>query len=255
MNESYYNSDTALAEYLAFHYAAPHDYLPFEEGPQDALHFPKRCVSEMIRSSLLPENSRALDLGCAVGGASFELSRICREVIGIDRSPLFIETAEKLRQAGSLTFNFPVEGSHGYSLTVHRPLQCFPERIHFEVGDALNLPASLGCFDLVLAANLVDRVPHPRKLLESFQFLLIPGGQLILTSPYTWLETYTPKSEWLTTETESAFQTIHQILSPAFELLEKKNLPFLIREHARKYQWSLAEATLWQRRSSLLLAA
>jgi hypothetical protein len=69
------------------------------------------------------------------------------------------------------------------------------------------------------------------------------------------MESYTPKSEWLTSETESAFQALHRILSPSFELLEQKNLPFLIREHARKYQWSIAEATLWQRRPSLLIAA
>jgi hypothetical protein len=28
-----------------------------------------------------------------------------------------------------------------------------------------------------------------------------------------------------------------------------KDLPFLIREHARKFQWSVAEATIWRRKS------
>ena len=27
--------------------------------------------------------------------------------------------------------------------------------------------------------------------------LLNPGGQLIITSPYTWLEDYTPRKNWL----------------------------------------------------------
>jgi hypothetical protein len=28
------------------------------------------------------------------------------------------------------------------------------------------------------------------------------------------------------------------------------DLPFLIREHQRKFQWSVAEATIWRRRNS-----
>jgi hypothetical protein len=34
-----------------------------------------------------------------------------------------------------------------------------------------------------------------------------------------------------------------------FNLVTTKDLPFLIREHARKFQWSVAQASIWQRRS------
>ena len=36
----------------------------------------------------------------------------------------------------------------------------------------------------------------------------------------------------------------------AFDLIAVKDLPFLIREHARKFQWSVAEATIWRRRTA-----
>jgi hypothetical protein len=31
-------------------------------------------------------------------------------------------------------------------------------------------------------------------------------------------------------------------------LVAAKDLPFLIREHARKFQWSVAQASLWKKR-------
>jgi hypothetical protein len=37
-------------------------------------------------------------------------------------------------------------------------------------------------------------------------------------------------------------------LDKDFELTGTKDLPFLIREHARKFQWSVAQASLWRRR-------
>jgi hypothetical protein len=38
------------------------------------------------------------------------------------------------------------------------------------------------------------------------------------------------------------------VLDPHFTLARTLELPFLIREHARKFQWSVAQATVWIRR-------
>ena len=37
-------------------------------------------------------------------------------------------------------------------------------------------------------------------------------------------------------------------MGQAFEKRKRIEMPFLIREHRRKYQWSVAEGTLWQLR-------
>ena len=42
-------------------------------GPRDALFYPIRCVSDFLPAIGVVE--RALDLGCAVGRSTFELSR------------------------------------------------------------------------------------------------------------------------------------------------------------------------------------
>ena len=45
-----------------------------------------------------------------------------------------------------------------------------------------------------------------------------------------------------------AIDALSEILAPAFERTALKNLPFLIREHERKNQYSIAQATLWRKR-------
>jgi putative 4-mercaptohistidine N1-methyltranferase len=201
---------------------------------------------------LLPAEARALDMGCAVGRSSFELARHCRSVIGIDYSHAFIEAARRLQRGEALPFRYVIEGDRWAEGTATAPGRIELPRVEFQQGDALALPEDLGDFDVVLMANLIDRLPDPRRLLENLPRLVRPGGQLIFVSPYTWTEEYTPRSAWLSGsagESESSFEAIRQSLAPHFRLLNRKDLPFLIREHARKFQWSVAEAAVWQRLS------
>lgn len=64
-------------------------------------------------------------------------------------------------------------------------------------GDACALPADLGTFDGILAANLLCRVPDPQACLAGMAAALNPGGVLVLTSPFTWMEDYTAKAKWI----------------------------------------------------------
>ena len=72
-------------------------------------------------------------------------------------------------------------------------------RLSFYQGDACNLPSDLGQFGCVLAANLVCRLPNPYQFLDRLPSLVAPGGVLVITSPYSWLEEFTPKVIFLRT--------------------------------------------------------
>ena len=72
-------------------------------------------------------------------------------------------------------------------------------RLSFYQGDACNLPSDLGQFGCVLAANLVCRLPNPYQFLDRLPSLVAPGGVLVITSPYSWLEKFTPKVIFLRT--------------------------------------------------------
>lgn len=239
MPPHYYESERAASEYLLLHYGDPAPW---------RLPFPARCVSECVAVERLPEKARALDLGCAVGGASFELARHCAEVIGIDASRQFITLANRLQERGSCNFKVCIEGALSRSHRVAVPRLIDRKRATFEVGDATRLRDDLGRFDVVMMANLIDRVPAPRTLLGQLPVFLKRGGQLIITSPYTWLAEYTPRRHWLGGVKTDTFSALKYILSPDFKLIRRLNIPFLIREHARKFQLGIAEASVWLRR-------
>ena len=44
---------------------------------------------------------------------------------------------------------------------------------------------------------LIDRLSEPKRFLATIPERLRPGGYLVIASPYTWLEEYTAKSNWL----------------------------------------------------------
>lgn len=66
-------------------------------------------------------------------------------------------------------------------------------RCSFEQGDACDLRHDLGSFGCVLAANLICRLHSPFDFLRRLIDLVAPGGVLVITSPYTWLEDFTDK--------------------------------------------------------------
>jgi putative 4-mercaptohistidine N1-methyltranferase len=248
-----YETDKLLAEYLLFHYGTAEEIAPPLPGVNTALDYAVRCVSECVDAAALPPNARALDLGCAVGRSTFELARHCKEVIGIDYSRRFIEAAETVRTAGELGYGRTDEGVLVTKLVAHRPPGIDPERVSFEVGDAMNLRASLGSFDVVLMANLIDRLHTPQDCLARLPGLVKAGGQLIITSPYTWLEDFTLQEDWLGGfERDGArvntLNGLQAALGANFALAGTRELPFLIREHARKFQLSVAQASLWKRK-------
>jgi 2-polyprenyl-3-methyl-5-hydroxy-6-metoxy-1,4-benzoquinol methylase len=59
--------------------------------------------------------------------------------------------------------------------------------VKFVQRDACNLPSDLGLFHCAIAANLIDRLSDPSKFLRDVGKFILPGGFLILLSPYTWL--------------------------------------------------------------------
>jgi putative 4-mercaptohistidine N1-methyltranferase len=248
-----YETERILREYLLFHYGSAQEIAAYSFAPVDALEYPVRCVTQCVDVSKLGSDSRALDLGCAVGRSSFELARWCGEVIGIDYSAAFISAAELVRTSGALEYQCTVEGELTMPLKAICPEAVDRQRVKFEQGDAMALREGLGKFDVVLMANLIDRLREPKKCLTSLSALVSPGGQLVITSPYTWMEEYTPRENWLGGKLHGGMplRTIDGLrgcLEADFALVDSRDLPFLIREHSRKFQWSVAQGTRWIRR-------
>ena len=90
-------------------------------------------------------------------------------------------------------------------------------------------------------------------MLESIHARIRPGGLLVITSPYTWLEEHTARAEWIggfkqDGENFTTLDGLKAIFGRHFRLLgEPRAVPFVIRETRRKFQHTLAEATIWER--------
>lgn len=247
MTAGFYESDAAVEQYLLFHFGTPEQICPLLPEARTACGFPARCVSESLRDIALEKKTRALDLGCAVGRSSLELRRHFDEVVGLDFSGRFIAAARQMQERRAATVRVHREGSAYDELRLELPPDLPTDGVRFEQGDACHLRGDLGMFDFVLMANLIDRLPDPARCLARLPGLVSPGGWLVVTSPYTWLEEYTPRDKWLERTGQGTLDILKELLASAFALRRTLDLPFLIREHRRKYQWSVAEASVWRR--------
>ncbi len=240
-----YESPKLLSEYLLFHYGAADEILPagrnWPDGMRQALEFPLRTVGHFSSKSV----DRGLDLGCAVGRSTLEMARNCHETRGIDFSLAFIRAAETLLTGVPLSYERCEEAALTTRLEAKLPAGIDVSRVSFQQGDAMDLPANLGVFDRVHAANLLCRLPQPQRLLSRLPSLVKTGGELVLATPCTWLEEYTPQENW---PTGSTFAWLCATLEPDFTLIRTADEPFLIRETARKFQWTTSLVTVWQRK-------
>ena len=100
------------------------------------------------------------------------------------------------------------------------------------------------------------RLPSPREFLKSVANFLNPGGMLVLVSPYSWLEEYTKKEEWIGAQTLDNGQNLDsyevlssymQITSPALKIIHRENVPFTIREHERKFQYGVSDCVVFMK--------
>ncbi|MGQ9862382.1 MAG: 5-histidylcysteine sulfoxide synthase [Thiobacillaceae bacterium] len=243
-----YETDRLLAQYCEFHYGPEYFGVP---------NFPRACAELCLHYMAGRPRRRALDLGCATGRSAFELARGFEIVEGVDYTARFIRLALALKEVGEFAYAIPMEGDLSETRVIRLAdlgLMQAADRVAFWQGDAANLKPQFKGYDLIFAGNLIDRMARPRAFLSTIHERLQSGGLLILTSPYTWLEEYTAKSEWIggferDGRAVTTLDGLHAILNTHFHLVDRRDVPFVLRETARKFQHSLAEMTVWERRA------
>ncbi|MEI6257260.1 MAG: 5-histidylcysteine sulfoxide synthase [Planctomycetota bacterium] len=241
-----YETDQLVTQYLEFHF-----------GPEalGVPNFPRACAEAAVRHVPTDRRGSCLDIGCSVGRSAFEFARFFDHVDAIDFSARFIQAGVRLQQGGDVLYEIPTEGELTVARTVSLErlgLSAFGKRVQFMQGDACNLKPLFTGYDLVFAGNLIDRLYEPALFLDEIMERILPGGVLVITSPYTWLEEYTPKSKWLGGRREhgeplTTLAGLTRAVEPRLSLIHREDIPFVIRETARKHQHSVAEMTVWRR--------
>jgi len=244
---SHYETDRLLSEYAEFHYGDRYFGVP---------NFPQALADLAIEAMGDRPRRKALDLGCAAGRATFELARRFDHVVGIDFSARFIGLGVQLAERGVLRYTLTDEGElvfYKERTLAELGLDGARGKVEFWQGDACNLKPIFTGFDLILAANLIDRLYRPAKLLTTVHERLNPGGLLLIASPYTWLPEHTKREEWVggfkkDGESYTTLDGLKAMLGAHFRLIRGPlEVPFVIRETRRKFQHTLSEVTIWER--------
>jgi putative 4-mercaptohistidine N1-methyltranferase len=199
---------------------------------------------------------RALDLGCAVGRSTFEFGRYFEHVDGIDFSARFIQSAFQLKEDSQVRYTIPTEGNlvdYQQKTLEQLDLANSTGNVEFSQGDAANLKPQFTGYDLIFAGNLIDRLYQPKLFLDRINDRINDTGWLVITSPYTWLEEYTDVDHWLggikvNGENFTTLDGLQAELGEDFVLRHTQDVPFVIRETRRKYQHSVAEMSVWQKK-------
>jgi hypothetical protein len=109
--------------------------------------------------------------------------------------------------------------------------------------------------DGVIMSNLLCRLPDLFCCLYGLPHVMNKGGVVVLVTPFSWLEEFTPHSKWLGGLYDPVlgepvhFRTqLKEIMEQRiFEKIHKEEMPLVIREHQRKYHYIVSKATRWQK--------
>lgn len=247
MPEATYESEQAVSQYCEAHYGDA--YFGVE-------NFPVQCARLAVAYMQNRPRKRALDLGCAVGRAALELARSFDAVDGLDFSSRFIGIAMQLQAQGIVSYGLLEEGdivSYKQRRLTDFGLEAVSGRVAFFKADATNLGPEHAGYDLILAANLIDRLYDPRKFLTTLHKRLNPRGILVLTSPYTWMEAFTLRENWVggihkDGQPYSTLDGLKDLLGDHFRMIDApRDIEFVIRETRRKFQHTVSQMTVWER--------
>ncbi|MEI6892062.1 MAG: 5-histidylcysteine sulfoxide synthase [Pontiella sp.] len=243
-----YETNELVSQYCEFHYGDENFGVP---------NFSKAIATQALQAVGAGATGRALDIGCSVGRSAFEIADVFDAVDALDFSARFVQVAARMQETGRIRYERQEEGE----------LVTFQERTLKELGlvgdysnisflqqDASNMKSLFSGYDLVIASNLIDRLHDPARFLKEIPARMNGGGILLMASPYTWLEEFTPKDHWLggfkrDGEPVTTLDGLHAALDEAFELLGAPvKVPFVIRETQHKHQHTLSEVTLWRKK-------
>lgn len=245
---AHYETDTQVSEYCEFHWGDEYFDVP---------NMPCALAQLAIQAMGDKPAGKALDIGCATGRGVFELARHFDAVTGIDFSARFISVGQQMAERGRIRYTLVDEGellSYNERVLDDFGLADVASKVSFFQGDACNLKSIVSGYDLIIAVNLIDRLYDPALFLRGVHERINAGGLLVLASPYTWLPEHTQREHWLggfkqDGENFTTLDGLKAMLAPHFDLRgEPQAVPFVIRETKRKFQHSLTEVTIWEKR-------
>eukprot|EP01006_Ploeotia_vitrea_P059777 TRINITY_DN74771_c0_g1_i1.p1 TRINITY_DN74771_c0_g1~~TRINITY_DN74771_c0_g1_i1.p1 ORF type:complete len:744 (-),score=106.35 TRINITY_DN74771_c0_g1_i1:392-2623(-) len=249
-NGNRWEMEKTAMQHMEFHYGR--EYLGVS-------NFPKKCADVCIEMAKeLKLTKKALEVGCAAGRTTFELTRQFESVVGVDSSSRMVWSAMDMQQLERVLWTIATEAElcEGRQATLESlglSEDCFV-RLAFRKNDCMNLDSDLTGYELIFAGNVLEHLSKPRTFLSTIKDRLVTGGLLILTSTYQWDEQDTPKEEWLggyvdqITNVYTYPQLKKELEEQGFKEYKKpRDLEYIYMLSQRKFIHGVAELSVWQK--------
>lgn len=166
------------------------------------------------------KRTSVLEIGCGVGRFSFELAKLFSSVIGIDFSARYIRCGEMIKSGGDLRYAIRLGNGQAIQKVITSNQlslnESIRDKVKFWQADACNLKSSFTGYDLVISINALETMYNPKKFLNEIHSRISDKGYFVLCSTYKWSQVYCSKSEWLSEDNTTAFNSINLILSRNF---------------------------------------
>jgi SAM-dependent methyltransferase len=166
-------------------------------------------------------------------------------------------------------FRIPVEADFGVEVRAVHEIGITPDvlsKVQFCTGDACRMDNMVqdgrlhyNSYDGAILSNLLCRLPDPVGCLDVLPRLVKDGGVVVLVTPFSWLEEYTPREKWLggcyqdrqqQQQLVRSKDVLQQLMEErGFQKIHEEEMPLVIREHQRKYQYIVSQATGWRKLS------
>lgn len=253
-----YSEQEMIAQYIEAEWG---DFLDSEPAIQ-AVHTPITFGSRtlefytgikqlLIAQSLNPK--RIFDVGSATGRMVFEHLKTypnAEMVVGCEPSPEMSELSRNIILQDKKINSLPIFSTIKESVTevtINPELFQSRTKINSPIKPSLvnstleNAPFERNYFDLITCLNVVDRHPHPKKLVELLFEFLSTDGFLCLASPLDWEENSTNPEEWV--------DNLQQLLPKHARFVKDINLTYSFRCYAREIVSYSSQVILVQKTS------
>lgn len=137
------------------HDAETYDYFKEAESPAERQEHER--LHQYILSQIPSDAGWILDTGCGGGWLAKALQHRNKHVISMDISDIN-----------------PIKATKNAPYPTHFGL----------VADVFELPLKDQSIDCIIASEIIEHVPDPKRFLESLFAALRPGGKIIVTTPY-----------------------------------------------------------------------
>jgi hypothetical protein len=110
-------------------------------------------------------------------------------------------------------------------------------------------------YDGVIMSNLLCRLPDPVACLDGLPRIVNKDGIVVIVTPFSWLTEFTPRKNWLGGFLDPVLKkpihskdALRELMEErGFKKIHEEQIPLIIREHQRKFQYIVSEATGWRK--------